>query len=131
MFRKNFFPSILALVMFAATACSPVKPVNLTSADKGGQVKVKVGDQIVVSLDGNPSTGYTWETQGLDTTIFQQVGEAAFESSNPGLVGAGGTLTLTFKALKAGTASLDLVYHRPWETGLAPLDTFSVSVTVK
>jgi Predicted secreted protein len=131
MFRNILFPGILAFVIFVATACSPAKPVNLTSADKGSQVSVKVGDQIVISLDGNPSTGFTWEAQELDTAIFQQVGEAAFESSNPGLVGAGGTLTLTFKALKAGTASLELVYLRPWETGVAPLDTFSVAVTVK
>jgi inhibitor of cysteine peptidase len=131
MFRKILFPGILAFVIFVATGCSPAKPVNLTSANKGSQVSVNVGDKIVISLEGNPSTGFTWEAQGLDTAIFLQVGEAAFESSDPGLVGAGGTLTLTFKALKAGTASLELVYHRPWETGVAPQDTFSVAVTVK
>jgi inhibitor of cysteine peptidase len=131
MFRKFLFAGMLAFVSFMATACSSAKPVNLTSADKGSQVNVKVGDQIVISLDGNPSTGYTWEAQGLDSTIIQQVGEATFVSSNPGLVGSGGTLTLTFKALKAGTVPLNLVYHRPWETGVAPVDTFAVTVTVK
>jgi inhibitor of cysteine peptidase len=131
MFRKFLFPVMLAFVLIIVTACSPAKPVNLTSADKGSQVNVQVGDQIVISLDGNPSTGYTWETQGLDSTIIQQVGEATFVSSNTGLVGSGGTLTLTFKALKAGTVPLNLVYHRPWETGVAPVDTFAVTVTVK
>ncbi len=131
MSRKILFPSILAFVLFMVTACTPTKPVNLTAADKGSQVNVKVGDQIVVTLDGNPSTGYTWEAQGLDTTIFEQVGAATFVSSNPGQVGAGGSLTLTFKAMKTGTAALNLVYHRPWETGVDPLDTFAVTVTVK
>jgi inhibitor of cysteine peptidase len=122
---------MLAFVLILATSCSPAKPVTLTAANKGSQVNLKVGDQIVITLDGNPSTGYTWESLGLDTTIFEQVGEATFVSSNPGLVGAGGNLTLTFKAVKAGTASLTLVYHRPWETGVDPLDTFAVTVTVK
>jgi inhibitor of cysteine peptidase len=134
--RENMVPkiqfiSILAILMFMATACSPTKPVNLTAADKGSQVSVKVGEQIAISLDGNPSTGYSWEAIGLDTAVFEQMGDATFISSNPGLVGAGGSMTLTFKAVKAGTAVLTLVYHRPWETGVTPLDTFSVAITVK
>ncbi|HEY5271277.1 MAG TPA: protease inhibitor I42 family protein [Anaerolineales bacterium] len=131
MLHKILSPVLLAWVLVLATACSPTKPVTLTAADKGSQVEVKVGEQIVITLDGNPSTGYTWEAKDLDTTMFEQVGDSTFNSSNPGLVGSGGTLTLTFKALKAGSASLTLVYHRPWETGVDPTDTFAVTVTVK
>jgi inhibitor of cysteine peptidase len=118
-------------MLISVAACSPTKPVTLTAADKGSQVEVKVGEQIVITLDGNPSTGYTWEAKDLDATMFEQVGDPTFNSSNPGLVGSGGTLTLTFKALKVGSASLTLVYHRPWETGVDPIDTFAVTVTVK
>lgn len=121
----------LAVVLISVAACSPTKPVILTAADNGSQVEVKVGEQIVITLDGNPSTGYTWEAKDLDATMIEQVGDPVFSSSNPGLVGAGGTLTLTFKALKAGAASLTLVYHRPWETGVDPIDTFAVTVTVR
>ncbi|MCX6034985.1 MAG: protease inhibitor I42 family protein [Chloroflexi bacterium] len=121
----------LAVVLISVAACSPTKPVILTAEDNGSQVEVKVGEQIVITLDGNPSTGYTWEAKDLDATMIEQVGDPVFSSSNPGLVGAGGTLTLTFKALKAGAASLTLVYHRPWETGVDPIDTFAVTVTVR
>ncbi len=131
MLRKILISSIVGMILTLATACSPIKPVTLTAADKGSQVNVKVGGQIVITLDSNPSTGYTWEAQGLDATIFQQVGEATFVSSDPGLVGAGGSLTLTYKAIKAGSASLTLVYHRPWETGVDPLDSFTVTINVK
>ena len=131
MYRKFLCIGMLGFMIILATACGPAKPVTLTAADKGSQVSLKVGGQIVITLDGNPSTGYTWEAKGLDPTIFKQVGEATFVSSDPGMVGAGGTLTLTFKVLKAGLASLMLVYHRPWETGVDPLDTYSVTVTVK
>jgi inhibitor of cysteine peptidase len=121
----------LAVVLIPATSCSPTKQVNLTAKDNGSQVYVKVGGQMVITLDSNPSTGYTWEAKDLDTSMFEQVGDPMFSSSNPGLVGSGGTLTLTFKSLKAGTAALKLVYHRPWETGVDPIDTFAVTVTVK
>jgi inhibitor of cysteine peptidase len=129
MFRKTLFLSSLILVL-VLTACGPAT-AKLTAEENGGQIEVKAGDLIGISLAGNPSTGYTWESKDLDATMFEQVGEAEFKSDNPSLVGAGGTLTLTFKALKAGTATLNLVYHRPWETDVEPLDTFSVTVTVK
>ena len=124
--------ALFILVIVLATACTPVnKTVTLTTSDKGSQVDVNVGQQIVIALDGNPSTGFTWEAKDLDTTMFEEVGDPAFTSSNPGSVGSGGTLTLTFKALKAGTSNLTLIYHRPWETGVAPIDTFTVTLTVK
>lgn len=131
MFRKTLSLVNLAIVFSLLTACSSSKQVNLTSVEKGSQVEVEVGGLIVITLDGNPSTGYNWEAHDLDTTMFEQVSDPAFNSSNPGLVGSGGTLTLIFKTLKAGTAMLTLIYHRPWETGSDPIDTFAVSVTVK
>jgi inhibitor of cysteine peptidase len=121
----------LTLVLFVLTACNPSIQITLTSADNGNQVEVKQGGEIVINLDSNPSTGYSWEAQDLDGTMFEQVGDPVFASSNPDLVGSGGTLSLTFKTLKAGSATLNLVYHRAWETGVDPTDTFSVSVTVK
>jgi inhibitor of cysteine peptidase len=126
----------LSLLMFTgililATACGAASQVNLTSADKDSQVDVSKGGTIVITLEGNPSTGFSWETQDLDTSMFEQVGDPIFSSSNPDLIGSGGTVTLTFKTLQTGTATLNLVYHRSWETGVDPIDTFSVKVIVK
>ena len=121
----------LAIVLIMAAACNPTKHTNLNAADKGSQVEVKVGDQIVISLDANPSTGYTWVAKDLDTTMFEQVGDPVFTSSNPNLVGSGRTLILTYKTLKAGTVNLTLVYQRPWETGIDPIDTYEITVKVK
>jgi len=131
MLRKTLSLVTFTLVLILTAACNSSKQVSLTTAEKGSQVDVKVGDQIAITLDGNPSTGYTWEANDLDTTMFEQVGDPVFSSSNPGLVGSGGSLTITFKALKVGTTTLTLVYHRPWETGVDPIDTFAVTVTVR
>ena len=132
MLRKILPPILISILLILVTACgSAANKVSLTSADKDSQVEVKVGGQIVITLDGNPSTGYTWQAKDLDASMFEQVGDTTFISSNPGLVGSGGTLALTFKTLKEGTTTLALVYHRPWETGVDPIDTFEVTVTVK
>lgn len=129
MFRKTLFFATLALILVLTTACTPTA-VQLTADDNGGQVEVKAGEEFTVVLNGNPSTGYTWEAKDLDTTMFELVGDPEFVSDSPGMVGAGGTLTLTFKALQAGTATLNLVYHRSWED-VDPINTFSVTITVK
>jgi inhibitor of cysteine peptidase len=131
MSRNNYVLAALAIVLFLATACSSPKSVTLTGTNNGGKVDVQAGGQIIIKLDANPSTGYTWEVKDLDAALFKQLGDPVFSSSSPGLVGSGGTLTLTFNTLKAGTSQLTLIYHRPWETGVDPINTFTVTVTVK
>ena len=130
MSRKALFLAALMVLLVFMNGCAS-KKTKLTAADNNGQLNLRVGDSITIQLDGNPSTGYTWEARDLDTGIFQQVGDPEFKSSNPGLIGSGGSLTLTFKTLKAGKAALTLVYQRPWETNVKPQDTFTVSVVVK
>ncbi len=132
MYRKLSTLAIILAVFILATACSPqAASLALNAENNGSQVEVKAGGQIVITLDGNPSTGYSWEAKDLDASMFELAGDPVFTSSNPDLVGSGGTITLTFKALKAGTSTLALVYHRPWETGVEPINTFSVTVIVK
>jgi predicted secreted protein len=118
-------------MLILTTACSSAKPVDLTIADNGSQVDINVGMEINIMLDGNPSTGYTWVAKDLDTAIFEQIGNPVFTSNNPGQVGSRGTIALTFKALRVGTTILTLVYQRPWEFGVDPLDIYSVTVNAK
>ena len=130
MSRKLFTLVALVMVLILAASCSP-KPTELTASDADKTLEFKTGDTIVVTLEGNPTTGYTWEAKDLDTSMLQQEGDPNYKSSNPDLVGAGGTQSLTFKALKAGSVTLTLIYHRSWETGVEPLKTFTVTLTVK
>lgn len=121
---------VLVGLLASMTGCSP-KIVKLTEVDNNKEISMQVGNQLTITLPGNPSTGYNWEVQSGDTAILGMVGEAQFVSDNSDLVGAGGKLTLTFEALKSGSTTLELVYHRAWETDVAPLQTFTVQVTVK
>ncbi|KAF0107751.1 MAG: inhibitor of cysteine peptidase [Anaerolineaceae bacterium] len=132
---------LLAAVLFSAAGCGEAVPlstpaestITLTEAYNNQDIPLNVGDTLVIRLAANPSTGFTWEVQALDPQMLEQVGEPVFESPDtpPDLVGAGGTLVLTFKTLQAGTTALTLVYHRPWETDVEPLQVFSVTLTVK
>lgn len=125
---KGLVLLLLALVLLAA--CGASKTIELDAADNGAAVELSPGQVVAISLDSNPSTGYSWEAVDLDESILKQDGEPEFEQA-PGLVGANGLQTLRFKAVGAGTITLKLVYHRPWETGIAPLETWTVEVTVR
>jgi inhibitor of cysteine peptidase len=130
MLRRIIFLVALVIGIFPTAGCSS-KQILLTSADNGKKTNVNVGEKILINLEGNPSTGFTWEVKDLDASMLQQVGEPVFRSGNPGLVGAAGTLTLTFIPLKAGTTTLTLVYHRPWETKVPPQSSFVSVITIK
>jgi len=71
-----------------------------------------------------------WEVFELEESILRQMGEPEFQPESEAL-GAGGTETFRFQAMSPGQAALELVYHRPWEEGEEPLETFSLRVAVR
>lgn len=105
--------------------------VELDAEDNGCKIKLVKGQILTISLRGNPTTGYNWQVEDpLEEQVLRQIGEAEFKPQSD-LMGAPGILTLRFEALDAGQTTLTLVYHRPWEKGVEPLETFLVQVVVR
>lgn len=127
-------PFYLLVIMFLLSACSPKSAgpatTSLGEKDAGKAIEMKVGDMLVVQLPGNPTTGYTWDMQQQIPAILERVGEAEFKADS-NAIGAGGLMTLRFQAIATGEAPLQLIYHRPWETGVAPESTYEVKIVVK
>lgn len=124
--------SALALGAFflALSACSQgPSTVALDESDAGKSVALKVGDELKITLEGNPSTGYQWEALPAEGAVLETVGEPEFQAESEQL-GAPGRVTLTLEAVAAGQQTLQLVYHRPWESEAEPLETFEVTVSV-
>jgi inhibitor of cysteine peptidase len=104
---------------------------NVDDSYSGKQVDLAVGQSLVVTLDSNASTGYSWSlAQNSDETVLNKTGNE-YISPQTTLVGAGGKEEWTFKALKKGTSSISMVYSRPWETDTPPAKTFDLTVVVK
>jgi inhibitor of cysteine peptidase len=121
---------VAAFVIAAISGCSAQTALALEAKDDGNQITLAKGQTLAINLEANPTTGYTWEMLEPEGAILRQVGEAEFNADSE-LLGAPGTLTLRFEAAEAGQMDLRLVYHRPWETGVEPLGTFTVQVTVR
>jgi inhibitor of cysteine peptidase len=102
---------------------------KLSEKDAGSTVHVKQGDIVEVALDGNPTTGYTWEQAPGSGDLLTQQGDPEFKADTNAL-GSGGIMTLRFKALHPGTYPLQLIYHRTFEPNVAPLHTFEATVVV-
>ena len=132
--NKFTFIALLTLLaaLIVATGCSPQQQeVKATIDDAGREMQLKKGQTLVVTLEGNPTTGYSWEVaEPLDEQVLRQVGEAEFKAESAAL-GAGGVQILRFETVNAGKTTLKLAYRRSWEKGVEPLETYSLQVVVR
>lgn len=125
--------TILALIIISAgmlSACSTGHVAKLAASDAGKTINLAVGDSLSIKLEGNPTTGYNWQVTGIDLAVLQPVGQPVFKASSM-MMGAGGVITLNFKAVAAGTTQLQLGYMRAWELDIPPLETYEITVVVK
>ncbi len=136
---------IIILIIWALllTSCSALRvqknqkapqPKEVQITEKGNScgstVGLNVGDTLNLVLDGNPSTGYTWEVGFYTNTVVEPLGEAEYQSQS-NLVGADGTYTFRFRAIGEGQTQLKMVYHRPFEKDATDLKTCDVTVNIK
>ncbi len=128
-------PILVVIVLLLSTVPALAHPaaapntneVRVTAANDKGSVTLR-GEVLVVSLESNPSTGYGWQVEGLNTAILRPIGED-WTPSAPQMLGAPGTTQLRFAGVARGQADLTLAYRRPWEKGTAA-KTFTIQVQV-
>lgn len=128
--KMQLFVCLLLCAALAACGAQGADPVTVTQKEAGTTVHVKQGSTVNITLEGNPTTGYTWEVAPGGSGGLEQQGEPVFKADSNAL-GSGGMMTLQFKAAQAGTTALKLIYHRTFEPNVAPLQTFEVTIIVE
>ena len=126
--------TVLLAALVLAAGCGRSTEIKLDANDNGRRIELEKGQVLVITLESNPTTGYRWEVVEFEEPILQQMGGAEFKVSDPREPpppGTGGWETFRFEATSAGQMALNLVYHRPWEEDVDPLETFSVQVIVR
>jgi inhibitor of cysteine peptidase len=123
---------ILVLLMGVLTACNSAsnETITIDEQNAGDVIELKAGDMLVVSLDGNITTGFNWIPATQDSILLEQLGEAEVTSESEQL-GAPGKIVLQFKAIATGQTNLRLEYKRAWEEDVEPEKTFEVTIVVK
>ncbi len=145
---KTILAVILGTLLIAGIACggtsgSPTPTptttpahtnVSVNASNSGGLVNMSVGDLLIVKLDSNKTTGYSWNLSAISNTgVIKKVSDEYVTPppSDPPMTGQGGYEKWTFEALEAGTANISMKYIRPWETTAEPAENFSITVNVK
>jgi len=105
----------LVLTLGLVAGCTVVK----TYDDAGQEIDIDVGQEFIIALGSNPTTGYSWQASYDETMLELVGGEPTYEADEEGedVVGAGGVEYFRFLALEAGETEITLTYEQPWEGG--------------
>ncbi len=124
---KKVLLGLALLVMTTGMLAGGCSDSATVYTDPEETIQVKVGEEFIIELNANPTTGYDWEC----TSVYEwiQLMDKTYVADTPVLTGAGGTDSFVFKAHGEGTATLDFVYKRSWETTSAEQKTFTVEVS--
>ena len=122
--------ALCAVLVILIGGCSSAKDIEVSAADNGARVELDKGQVLVVLLEGNPTTGYLWAVDALEDSVVALQGEADYVADSS-LVGSGGVFTYWFKAMGPGETTLKMVYHKPWEADVDPIEVFELVLVVK
>lgn len=130
--RRTAAAAMVALAAAAIAGCAADSgTVTRSDGDSGKAVQLTVGQKLVVDLEENATTGYSWQLEAALPSMLATAGDETRPAGQAGVVGAAGRRVLTYAATRAGNGELRLVYARPWEHGVPPAKTFTVPVTVR
>lgn len=114
-------------------AASPSEPTEQTEESLAIDVALPVGGVYNFLLNGNPTTGYTWNAtvkSGDAVRVETEVMEPKEEEDGPILCGAPSPTKVIFTAEKPGDSVIVLEYKRVWETDKPAAKTITCKVTV-
>ncbi len=104
------------LAAMALAGCGGATATTTTYTEADSAITAKVGEQFIITLEGNETTGYTW-AESFDSAALELVNkEYKAAEQAEGMVGGGGASYFTFQGLQAGASTVTMTYKRPWES---------------
>lgn len=85
------------------------------------------GDTVIIRLDENPTTGYTWN---MTSSSGVELLNDSYTQDTEAITGAGGLHQWTFKLTGNGEQNISGIYKRPWEENTGTEDTFVLNIMV-
>jgi len=130
----EIYPPIFIVESYKLVSVPAPTPsvTTITIDDNGGYVYAKTGDVVKLVLESNPTTGYIWSyiTKPDPDVLLETNYEYIPDNTDEKIVGSGGKEVWTYKTVNNGTALIEMVYSRPWESKV-PAKSFTVKVVVE
>jgi len=129
------------MVLFAGCTSQPPSPPatpeptsapvrDFSEIDNGKSVQMPLGSEFRIVLEGNPTTGYSWNatlSEGLkllDSNFTQS-------EHSQGMVGVGGNFYWDIRAAEMGEQHFSAIYGRPWENITGNETAFEMTFNVE
>lgn len=90
------------------------------------EIKVSLGDIVIIELPENPTTGYQWESVNLNTDVIREK-QNSFISSNAG-IGAGGMRQIEFEIILVQPETVVLQNAQKWSNDVFQYFTVKLSI---
>jgi len=101
--------------------------IVLTEADNGKTGIAARGQSILISLRGNPTTGFQWVLTATNGNSVVPAGTNTFTVDDGAGTGRPGTFSFPFQVVDFGLTTLSFVYIQPWNPQNIP-PTFTVTI---
>ncbi len=108
---------------------------TFTKEQSGETVQMKVGEEVIASLETCPGCGYYWEeTSEPDSAIIKTLDKTETPPNNQSedgspIVGGSGSIEFHFEGVSAGTTEVEIGYFPPAED--QPEETFTLTFVVR
>lgn len=103
---------------------------NVTFTDPDERFEVDPGEEFVVVLESNATTGYSWQLEVEPPSSIVRLVRNVYVEPDTDLVGAPGRQELTFEAVGEGTAVVQLWYVRSFDDPPEPAELAEFEVSV-
>ncbi len=123
----------VAMLLSNNPAINPiVRPSpTVTSSPVSGNKEVFLGEDFLITLPANPSTGYSWTADFDKNYLFLRSKDFVADKVSPEAVGSGGTEVFTFSPIKVGETTISMGYGRSWESKASERRVFKYNIIGK
>src|SRR5689334_14785371 len=103
--------------------------ISLNEQDNNRSIAVQTGDQLLLTLRENASTGFRWRLDPYDENVLS-LESNAFSPPSTSQVGASGNRLISFRAIAPGRTVIRLRNLRSWEPPEKVAAEFAVNISV-
>lgn len=104
--------------------------LSINEKDQGRTILLKVCEKCKITLNENPSTGYTWLEEITPQKDILKLEEENCITGNL-TIGGHSSRQWIFQAMKPGKKVLRFFYQRPWEKSPSEKNKFEITVNVE